>query len=790
MYDVPGDYLLTYDSKFTELHTDSSDFEDSCPAPITPKLGNHSLIRRKVKSKRKTSTASFNGQCTVTNANSREMWESQTIVSQDGKQIDLEFHRKYQNRKSKVLDSGDQIETIRSKRSLMRHKVLPCLSSIFGRPSTNVKQMSIIKENQVENTNTDSGCQASSVNCEHRIRKFNRRQQCYAVQPVYAVEGSVHARSPSFQHTKIIREPLVTHKTVENEYTNVSYSLTSSSDGTGSRHFLARKKEKNKKSMTNESSKIEKEYLWYNEGPTLKHTEQQCPSKLNRTTTPYHVYSNPYQNQNQNQYQQMATTGCSPMASSNISGSELPSTCSGFWEYLFNKINARYQNDANATFKPCKCNTIVEKSPRCDPVQCEKFSQPEQQNLQQNLQQDVQQYNYRDSAPGLGVDDCACAPKKGKSKDKVECKCYDGSKMPPPLPPPPPPPQAMPQSQPFQYGHGPATSGDASPRPCQIPHDEITKTLKQKYNGEILCIHNPPCVLINGCLNLPPAKEKLTTDMWPVLQECNGYHMYPRSSARETDDIHYGPDSFELRQCQITDEGCQYFPPSREASVKNADEGCQYQIPEEDSKEMMISEDGCQYRQSQYEILAKNYTFNEGCQYCTPRDTVTRKSLQLKREKIIQSICNHDPPCEVVRTCMKPKYDPQLQNSCVHVPMCEKVPLCLMDLKNQNRPVGPCQHKPKCAEVPICTRNFIVLTAKEEAATQVRPKGKMVCRHEPPCIMIPKCLARVCDSYMPYDAIPDCVHQPMCEMIPACCRKSAKEMVSVCSQFPNQCCIT
>ncbi|CAH0584484.1 unnamed protein product [Chrysodeixis includens] len=757
MYDVPGDYLLPYDSKYTELHTDSSDFEDSCPAPVTPKLGNHSLIKRKIKSKRKISTASFNVQAgTVTNTDSREMWESQTIISQDGQQIDLEIRQKYQNRQSKVLDSGDQIETIRSRRSLMRHKVIPCISSMFGRPSNNVKQMSIIKENQAENVNLDNGCQASRVNREHKIRKFNRRQPHYAVQPVYSVEGNFHTKPARCQHTKIIREPLTAHRMVENQYTNVSYSLTSSSEATGSRKFMQRKKGKYKKDKMNASCDMEEEYnTWCQQGPTLKHREQQCSSNMKRAHTPYHVYTTPYHNQ----YQQKSNTGCSPIGSHNMCGSELPSTCSGFWEYLFNKINSKYQNETGGSLKPCKCNNVVEKHP-CEPINCEKFAHSEQQN----------------NSPPV-VDECGCAPSnkgqsKGKSKGKVECKCYEG--MPPCPSDCPHQSQASAPSAPTQF-HAIAVSGETSPKPCQMQHDEIIKNLKQKYNGEILCIHNPPCVLINGCLNLPATKEKVT-DMWPVLHECNGYQI-----EKQSDDIHYGPDSYELRQCQITDESCQYFPPSLgQPSYRNTDESCQCQVPHDDSTELMITEDGCQYRQSQYEMLAKSYTLNEGCQYCSQLTiTKTNKTSHPKREKIIQSICSHSPPCEVVRTCKKPKYDPRLQNSCVHVPMCEKVPMCLMDLKNHSQCVGTCPHKPKCAELPICTRNYIMLTAREEAATQVRPRTKMVCRHEPPCVMIPTCLARVCDAYMPCDAIPDCVHQPMCEMIPACCRKTGKEMSSL-----------
>lgn len=831
MCDVPGDYLLTYDPAYTELHSDSSDFdEDSLNSPVSHTIGNHSLLKKKLYSKSKRDIIIpqiCNSRAyTVTDASSREIWESQTIISQYGREIDLEVRQSYQNRKSKILDSGDQIETIKSKRSLIRHKVIPCISSMFGRSSNNVKQMSIIKENQAEHVNIDNGCQA---NCEHRMRtcKSNRRQQCYAVQPVYAGEENIHAKSSPFQHTKVVREPLSTYKMVGNENSRATYSLTSSSEGIEPPRYSHRKKWRNKKSKHFVEPDMEEEYMRHYEGPNLKERQQQCPSRQTRKI-PYQVFTTPYA-------YQRTSTGCSPIASNKVSGSELPSTCSGFWDFLISKINMKYQAQANCIIRPCRCNNSSATSSHCTPRTCENIgTQPEPQD------------SINKSNPIPPMESCACntAPMHGnplnlndnmeqsspmsmppsKIRGKVECNCFPDKKSltrpspkrsPAQLPPQLPPPLPEPPSEP-----GPSLTPsprklpvcEDETRPCQLPHDDITATLSKKYNREILCIHNPPCVLINGCLNLPPPKGEPSTDMWAVQTEGrNGYHnLYSKCTQRQQS-VQYGPPSLDMHQCGILDESCQYFPPVNEMqklSINN--ESCQYQNPSIEMKQLMITDDSCQFRLSPVATQNKQFTDNESCQYSLSPiemqklqvtanescqylppliDVQQLRTPQPKQEKIIQSICNHSPPCEVVRTCIKPKFDPKLQNSCVHVPMCQKVPICLMELKNQNDTKKSCQHKPKCTEVPICTRNFIVLTAKEEAATQVRPKAKMVCRHEPPCIMIPKCLARVCDSYIPYDAIPDCIHQPMCEMIPACCRKSAKEMVSVCSQYPNQCCI-
>lgn len=57
-------------------------------------------------------------------------------------------------------------------------------------------------------------------------------------------------------------------------------------------------------------------------------------------------------------------------------------------------------------------------------------------------------------------------------------------------------------------------------RCCQQTHEKILQSVHKQYNGEILCIHNPPCVLINGCLNLPPSivRNQHTTAVYSATQ--------------------------------------------------------------------------------------------------------------------------------------------------------------------------------------------------------------------------------------------------------------------------------
>ncbi|XP_022829757.1 uncharacterized protein LOC111358728 [Spodoptera litura] len=855
MYNLPGDFLMTYDSDLSE-HSDSSDFDGTSNSTLQQRKKQKVYWKSfRPKSKRDANTPTCSSSYTVTQNSSREIWETQTI-SQNGGTLGVKVRKTYKNKTCKTLDGGDQIETVKSKRASTRRKVMPCLSCMFGRSSNNVKQMSIIKENPTENVNIDTGCQATNVNGEHKIRKFNRSQQLYAVQPVYAVEGNVHAKSSPLQHTKIVREPLLNRKTVRNEKSN-AWCFTSSSDDNEyrfvQREIYKKHVEKPSKNRHKMNTDVREEYHTQKESKGHKNAEQQCSTNVNRN---YEVYTYPCLNRSN-------TGGAYTATGPNCPKNELPDTCSGFWEYFFTKLNSQQnqnQNQSNTNARPCKCRTESSSNvcKPCDKSLCTRdLSQGSQTGVNKKPTCDCSTTFSRNAsmhaseAPPSRVeprDTSQEGPRSKLKREKVYCKCYPEKKKPQYTS----SKEAGPENYTSAPTHASTNADNEGTRPCQLSHTDITESLSQKYNGEILCIHNPPCVLINGCLNLPPAKEEVTMDTWRTsTPQTYKFCSSPRSTYFQKQPS----TQFRVQTCQqnpylIRDSGCQYSSSIIGIQSSNkwkSNEGFQYQNSSI-VKPASVIDGSCQYRPSPYELQNQKTAVNdvndenfrkyrissneiqklkavnescqywlsptemekgqndniEGCFYCreTPTDVkklITHSKEKLKpagidfrvpkprKEKIIQCVCNHNPPCEVVRTCCKAKFDPKIQNSCVHVPMCEKVPLCVLELKNQNEAFQSCQHRPKCVEVPICTRNYIVLTAREEVATQSQSKCKMVCRHEPPCVMIQSCLARVCDSCIPCDAIPDCVHHPKCEMIPACCRKSAKEMVSVHTQYPNQC---
>ncbi|XP_075979220.1 uncharacterized protein LOC142978603 [Anticarsia gemmatalis] len=758
MCNLSGDYLLTYEPETYEFHSDTTDFEDFQPR-VTTKNGNHNLINKKTVYK--SSSRDVHVYINTPPCFSRMISDHSQERLKPLRNKEFAVKKKFADKISAAFDSGDQYETIRRKRSVIRHKVIPCISSMFRRPNFNINHMTVIRENHSDSVKMSNYCQPSSVYCKSKTKNYDRNNYHYNVQPVYAMERNGEPGLTSYQQLNINSASYMPKE----ECCNAQYCLTSSSDL--ERQSLQKKQER--------AYKWKKHYE--NDMPEMESPPPSpCPEKRKRKShkflskryrkPSYQVFMTPERTDT------ACGTGNVMSDFSTTTATTVPSTCSGFWDYIFNKINSRYAYHNPEVFRSCNCETNKfgkSKPARC----CDNFNLPDEPAIQ-----------YR-PPPAPKLKPCSCktklpydnpcdvkcevetppkARKQGRTTasifkkswyKKIDCDCRMPVRPPPPKPPSPPPsppPRSLPVTPPCALGQAPCPQGSgmssessdeaqciargpmASPtrsnqsadRPCQLPHDALIKGVTQKYNGEIICIHNPPCVLINGCLNLPKPEPPPATTTCPMFE-------YSKFS---------------------------------------------YQTPSQDACSKKIVDQYCQYHGQSTELQA--YDLVE-----TPLMMDQYQTTDRKREKIVQSFCSHEPPCEVQRTCKRPKFDPAL-TSCIHVPMCDNLPMCMLRSSSPEQSV--CRHNPKCANVPTCTRDRIALTASEEVATQVRLKTKTVCRHEPPCINIPKCVARACTgSYFPYDAVPDCVHQPTCEMIPACCRKSAKEMVSVCSQHPNSC---
>ncbi|XP_063827824.1 uncharacterized protein LOC135077208 [Ostrinia nubilalis] len=671
MCDDSSDILMTYNPECLETYSDSSDFDDE-----TLKSGtNHSVLRRKVY--RHTAMANYEKEVSSKRYKNKYNTEPRTIHARQCTCKEcvepVEEKQNYLKRKKvKYFNEGDNninVHNTHSRISLVRSKILPCLSNIFSRShASNVKDKHVIM-----NSTKDNCCQVYCVNCNHkRLKRPSKRVHNFAMQSVYSTDNDLDNAPDSGIN---VDSP---NKSATAKDSNLSCSFTSSSISEN----IQTAKKKFKKMIERE---IRKSYL----KKLVRQTqEQQLPAKPN-----YQVFSTPRTSKLSKQdLRDMSSFGCNVM----------PSNSSVFWEYLVDRINKKYQNNnRSGLLKSCHCTNTQ---------QCP--------NAMDSLLRDATgpklDFKSPVSTGDQGTQDviCSCktSPASGSpnpsqpkmsntaQKDqttpivKIQCKCH----TPIPLSP-------MQKDSPTPQTPLQGQGSDDMNRPCQEPHDQIKASLEKKYNGEILCIHNPPCILINGCLNLPPVKGQFSPSAWPVTQ---------RSS------FHCGFHKEEINK-------------------QHQEQACQYQHPD--------------------------FTLQQ------------RLEAEYKTEKMTQSICNHDPPCEVVRCCYKPEFDPKLENSCVHVPMCQRLPECVI---NESVNLMKCDHQPQCTELPVCKRKpkkYIVLAARDTIGTQVKPNVKMECKHDPPCIFIPKCLGKLmCEGYVPCEAIPDCIHQPTCESIPACCRKSAK----------------
>lgn len=685
------DYFMNYDPQCTERHSDSSDFEES---------------GIKIGRKKKQNMFRKNRSINLQTEDSKIKKESLNM------KILEDSNNRASNRKSSSKESVNRIGNHKQLNNLVYKIENPVM---LLEEQNNVEDSHLFQGN-INNTSDGTYFPFPKEKRKSRNKKNNpkhfmsndqeiycvknvydkcnskKRKELFTIQPVLTIDGNIYG--------------LPLHSTQSGAiFKSSSYcNLTSSDDS-------MLKKKKNKRN-------------------------QYKPRKMSKSA----YKSNPYQIYNTNSLFRTKATSCEELAVENsVVIGDTALTGSEVWNYVAK------QTSVSPKTSHCDCGT----SPMpCGSLNCGYTSQ-DQYNpvygcnhvplfVPPNFPNPFPYPNHP-IPPGVQTKQCPCCglkinhPQGGwavqpnaitaKSKHKfgvVSCECpmtvnaqrqAQGLAMKP---------QGIVRQKP-QNPTQPARP-QVSKEKCQQSHDKMVKCLKDKYNGEVLCIHNPPCVLINGCLNV-------TTDKQPKQQQ---------------------------------------------QRVVNKKMVCNF------TNMTDFIKDKCD-QPSQY---SKSFL----------EELVTCKTSI--REQMTQSICYHDPPCEVVPRCYN-----QIGRKCGHIPPCPMAPACVMDANKMiNYATGfyPNQNGKSVAEHRTwCPKPMLVnfndnfrygMIPKEDASTQVKPKMKIVCRHKPPCILIPKCVSRMnCDSYLPHNLIPDCRHSPKCELVPACCRKCPKRMTSNCSQFPAAC---
>ncbi|XP_053606459.1 uncharacterized protein LOC128672946 [Plodia interpunctella] len=245
--------------------------------------------------------------------------------------------------------------------------------------------------------------------------------------------------------------------------------------------------------------------------------------------------------------------------------------------------------------------------------------------------------------------------------------------------------------------------------PCQHDHDLVAKALSQKYNGEILCIHNPPCVLVNGCLNVP--KKESTNPTWFVTQDMKPSY-YQNSNTQDTHMKNHQRQSKYINIMQYYNE--------EDRIEKEMQSVCQHYPP---------------------------------CKF-------VRQCYKPKHPPKLDHCCVHVPMCRKIPQCILEtgdyKYD---YSSCSHKPKCFDLPLCARELvlygevanveSEVKKPVElVCYHHPQCIKIPRCLGRMLCET---HLASNAIPD----CTHDPPCEQIPACYRRspkMVSTYSQYPA--------------------------------------
>ncbi|XP_041987663.1 uncharacterized protein LOC121739335 [Aricia agestis] len=217
----------------------------------------------------------------------------------------------------------------------------------------------------------------------------------------------------------------------------------------------------------------------------------------------------------------------------------------------------------------------------------------------------------------------------------------------------------------------------------QRKHEAIAKALSEKYNGEILCIHSPPCVLLNGCLNMG-SKQSGHSQFWPVMTKRRVAFGHKSKKVKRSKEKYeqctYQPSFTKLGEClpefkienkQAKRSPCQvfHFHGAKSFKMKN---------PKKEARDSLnILKD----------VNSSEQNMNTKIPVCSKVYVV----VNTNENSSARAICTHKPPCLMIPRCLARFItNNYVQVSsvpdCTHVPYCEKIPACFgQRVKNDTR---------------------------------------------------------------------------------------------------------
>ncbi|CAH2039379.1 unnamed protein product, partial [Iphiclides podalirius] len=514
-----SNFVISYDPSFVEQHSNSSEFNDS-PKAFVSKWGKHvhvtkSCLLRQVENYKGIETpnevATNDGKCDQTKHLADQKISMERLLNCHNYEEDTKSVYRINS-----FQSGRSVVIKNTSKFLKTQQMFPGISNMFNAPTKNSGK-------KFKNSSSDTNDEFYCARCERRrVRRLRRRLYYDMITPRYiigdyrppiSVGPANELRSSLFYNAK--------------EYRSQFYEYSSSSLSSFDSEIEYNSWQNNDHRYV--KNNILKGYVKnISNRKYFKDKKQQCPSRI-RHSAPYQVIATPCWEEPKTRN---AETNASPR-------SELPSASSSFWEYVVDKITKKQMKQQNKQVDsdyccPCKHSQTTDKTPKIpcgakasqttaneiDKKHSKVFTGQEKNIAKIDLKPLKELASKACSCECFGTFDTASRDVQlnPKKVDKCDCAVCTSPKLKQPYP-----------KVNVKEECAPSKSRTVKKeKTCQASHEEIKKILKQKYNGEILCIHNPPCILINGCLNLPTTSVKPTTVYPTQLKKGSVYNMYKR----------------------------------------------------------------------------------------------------------------------------------------------------------------------------------------------------------------------------------------------------------------------
>lgn len=372
-----------------------------------------------------------------------------------------------------------------------------------------------------------------------------------------------------------------------------------------------------------------------------------------------------------------------------------------FWEFMYNKLSAKCQEALNLS--PCEdCKSV-----NCHMIRQPKTTSQETSEAQTDTREMTPNIRKVNKQPTQKCNECqTCdsisekrstssqqsSPTSSKRLNSPSSKLNDSIKCKNPK-----------QEKPVTK----LTFSDKC-KSCQLSHEGLTKAMKEKYKGEVLCIHNPPCILINGCVNLPHQAPR-PLDIWQIS-----------TTRTKADPIkNHRLEICELPSIDLKCAGEKV--PNKIRHICNHSSQCEVVPVCYKSSRNPEFTGSCKHKPSCFKvpvclIETEQKITRFSCEPLPISDLPDCSTSNLSLDKRDREASVSDGSTQV---------EGPLHLKCPHVPPCLMIPKCLgqvMMIRRKGGAIPDCIHQPPCEYIPACGRAYVKMLATYSATTGSRPQ--------------------------------------------------------------------